>query len=80
MTIEQTVEIPTDRQVNIRIPNEIPAGNVIISFTPAPAVSVKISEAREKEIFNQYAEELNKEMEDVLRYQIPIFEDENSEE
>jgi len=35
--------------------------------------------AREREVFNKYAEEINKEMEDVLRYQIPIFEDEDYE-
>jgi len=80
MTITQTVEIPENRRLTIDIPREIPAGNVIISFTPAPIVIEKMSKVREKEIFNMYAEELNREMEDVLKYQIPIFEDEDSEE
>jgi len=43
-------------------------------------VSKEQSIAREKEIFEKYAEELNREMEDVLKYQIPIFEDEDIEE
>jgi len=30
--------------------------------------------AREREVFNKYAEELNREMEDVLLDQVPIFE------
>jgi len=34
MTIEQTVEIPADRWLNIKIPNEIPTGrtSIIIQF------------------------------------------------
>jgi len=35
--------------------------------------------AREREVFNKYAEEINREAMDVLKYQIPIFEDEDSE-
>jgi len=49
-----------------------------------PAVQIPPSSreqeiAREKEIFNMYADEINREMEDVLKYQVPIFEDEVSE-
>ena len=34
MTITQTVEIPADRWLNIKVPQEIPAGKVILAFTP----------------------------------------------
>jgi hypothetical protein len=34
MTIEQTVEIPADRRITIEVPPEVPAGRVILSFTP----------------------------------------------
>ena len=35
MTITQTVEIPADRRLIIDVPREIPAGQVILTFTPA---------------------------------------------
>jgi len=35
MTITQTVEIPSDRRITLEVPNEIPTGAVILSFTPA---------------------------------------------
>ena len=35
MTIEQTVEIPADRRLTIDVPREVPAGPVILTFTPA---------------------------------------------
>ena len=35
MTITQTVEIPASRRLIIDVPHEIPAGEVIIAFTPA---------------------------------------------
>ena len=34
MTITQTVEIPVDRRLIIEVPREIPAGKVILTFTP----------------------------------------------
>ena len=34
MVIEQTVEIPPSRRLTIEIPREIPAGRVILTFTP----------------------------------------------
>jgi len=40
MTIEQTVEIPADHRLIIKVPHEVPAGRTILTFTPAPAVSV----------------------------------------
>jgi len=36
MTITQTVEIPKNYRLTIDVPRELPAGRVIISFTPAP--------------------------------------------
>ena len=35
MTIEQTVTIPADRRIIVEVPPEIPAGKVILTFTPA---------------------------------------------
>jgi hypothetical protein len=34
MIIEQTIEIPASRRLTIDVPPEIPAGRVVISFTP----------------------------------------------
>ena len=34
MTITQTVEIPPDRRITLEVPPHIPAGEVIIAFTP----------------------------------------------
>jgi methyl coenzyme M reductase gamma subunit len=34
MFIEQTVEIPADHRLTIEVPPEVPAGKVIITFTP----------------------------------------------
>jgi len=44
MTITQTVEIPADRRITLEVPAQIPAGKVILSFTPvmnAPANVMK---------------------------------------
>jgi len=35
MTITQTVEVPSNRRITLEVPREIPAGPVILSFTPA---------------------------------------------
>jgi hypothetical protein len=35
MTIEQIVEIPADRRLVLDVPPEIPAGRVILTFSPA---------------------------------------------
>jgi hypothetical protein len=35
MTIEQTVEIPTNHWLTIEVPPEIPAGKAVLAFTPA---------------------------------------------
>ena len=76
MSITQTVTIPADHRLTIEVPREVPAGPVILTFTPAskvPAMSV----AQEIELFRLHADELNAEAEDVLLYQIPIFEEDD---
>jgi len=35
MSITQTVEIPVDHRLTIDVPREVPAGKVILTFTPA---------------------------------------------
>jgi hypothetical protein len=35
MTIQQTVEIPADHRLTLEVPWEVPAGPVILTFTPA---------------------------------------------
>ena len=35
MTITQTVEIPANRRLNIKVPKEVPVGETILTFTPA---------------------------------------------
>ena len=71
MSITQTVDIPASRRITVDVPQEIPLGRTILTFTPASAVRepVQRSEARDIEIINQNAEELNREAMDVLSYQ-----------
>jgi hypothetical protein len=35
MTIEQTIDVPASRRLTLDVPPEIPAGKVILTFTPA---------------------------------------------
>jgi hypothetical protein len=35
MAIEQTIEVPLNRRLVIEVPPEVPAGKVILTFTPA---------------------------------------------
>jgi hypothetical protein len=69
MSVTQTVEIPSSRRLTINVPREIPAGQVILTFTPASATREKMSEAREMELINRNAERLNREARDVLSFQ-----------
>jgi hypothetical protein len=39
MSVTQTVEIPASRRLVIDVPREVPVGQVILTFTPAPAKS-----------------------------------------
>ena len=34
MTITQTVEIPADHRLTIDVPRDVPAGPIILTFTP----------------------------------------------
>jgi hypothetical protein len=35
MNITKTIEIPADHRLTIDVPNEVPAGRAVITFTPA---------------------------------------------
>jgi hypothetical protein len=39
MTIQQTIEIPASHRLILDVPQEIPTGSVILTFTPAPRSS-----------------------------------------
>ena len=67
MTITQTVDIPADHRLTIDVPGEVPEGQVILTFTPAP--KRKLTEAEEIEYINRNAEWLNKQAEDTLEFQ-----------
>ena len=41
MTITQTVDIPDSHKLTIDVPREVPAGPVILTFTPARNVEIK---------------------------------------
>ena len=42
MSVTQTVEVPESRRLVINVPPEVPAGPVILTFTPAGAERKKI--------------------------------------
>jgi len=44
MSITQTVFIPADRRLTIEVPREVPSGQVILTFTPKPAVQEPATE------------------------------------
>ena len=69
MSFTQTVEIPVNHRLTIDVPPEVPAGSVILTFTPASDVKERMSEEREMELINRNAERLNREAMDVLSYQ-----------
>jgi len=71
MTITQTINIPPDRRITLEVPREVPTGATIIAFTPAKSSAKSPEEiaARDRELFEKYADELNAEAEDVLSYQ-----------
>ena len=79
MSITQTVEITASRRITVDVPLEIPLGRTVLTFTPAPVGREhgQRSEARDIEIINKNAEELNREAMDVLSYQdlyLDVFE------
>jgi len=40
MAITQTVEVLADRRITLEVPREVPTGQVILTFTSAPAVKL----------------------------------------
>jgi len=79
MSVTQTVEIPASHKLTIDVPPEVPAGRAEIRFFPVSTGKEmgQRSEARDIELFRLHADELNAEAEDVLLYQIPIFEEDD---
>jgi hypothetical protein len=41
MTITQTVDIPDSHRLTIDVPNEVPAGRTVLTFTPAAIRKLK---------------------------------------
>ena len=77
MIITQTIDIPADRRITV--PREVPVGPVILTFTPAKSVKKpRITEEEERELFRLHADELNREAMDVLSYQVPLWDDEET--
>ncbi|MCL1958435.1 MAG: hypothetical protein FWF68_02410 [Spirochaetes bacterium] len=77
MSVTQTVEIPLNHRLTIDVPPEVPAGRAEIRFFPASTGKERISEEQEMELFHLHADELNAEAEDVLSYQVSIFEEDD---
>lgn len=47
MVVEQIIDIPADRRITLEIPQSVPIGKVILSFTPVKNTSVvKIEDVR----------------------------------
>ena len=44
MSITQTVTIPADHRLTIEVPREVPAGPVILTFTPMAAATAKAAD------------------------------------
>ena len=42
MTIEQILELPANHRLVLKVPREIPAGRVILTFTPVPPAAANI--------------------------------------
>ena len=81
MVVEKMVEIPVNHRLVLDVPQEIPAGRAILTFSPAgnlrasvpadcpaPATTEK-SEMRDIERINRNVERLNREALDVLSFQ-----------
>jgi hypothetical protein len=65
MSITKTVDIPESHRLTIDVPQEVPAGKTLLTFTPAS----ELSEAQDIELINRNAERLNRETMDVLSFQ-----------
>ena len=61
MTITQTVEIPANRRIMLEVPREVPAGRVILTFTPvADRNTIEFIDASTDEVLAAGDEILNK--------------------
>jgi len=49
MTITQTVEIPAGDKRTIEVPQEVPSGRVVLTFTPL-AEAIKFTDAPKEEV------------------------------
>ena len=68
MTITQTVEIPADRRsITLEVPREIPAGKVILTFTPAPNKTHTEFEVSITEKLNNYYRNHDSRLDDDLK-------------
>ncbi len=48
MTVEQIIDIPVNRRITLEIPQTIPIGKTVLSFTPVNNIPVvKIEEVRQ---------------------------------
>ncbi|MCL2214068.1 MAG: hypothetical protein FWC06_02545 [Treponema sp.] len=61
MTITQTVEVPAEGKRTIEIPREVPAGKVVLTFTPlAESNIIEYSNVSNEEVMAVGEEILNK--------------------
>ena len=68
MTITQTVEIPANsRSLTVEIPREIPAGQVILTFTPASVEAQTTVEESITEKLNGYYRNHNSRLDDDIK-------------
>jgi hypothetical protein len=56
MTIEQIIEIPSDRKIFLEVPRTIPAGKTILRFTPVSTFGVAENSPRTTQEALQMAE------------------------
>jgi len=61
MTVTQTVEVPSNRRITLDVPQEIPTGAVILSFTP-----VKTTESITERL-NTYYENHDSKLDDDIK-------------
>ena len=59
MTITQTVEIPAGGRRTIEVPQEVPSGRVVMTFTPLPE-TIEFAGASKEEIMTAGDEILDK--------------------
>ena len=70
MSISQTVEIPANRLLTIEVPQEVPTGQVILTFTPKVAEQDQIKRRKVGSVKGDYwmAEDFDAPLEDFKEY------------